>query len=40
MTMNFDDLNCGGQLRVGTGVVPAIKEGDTKIKNKTFTYAK
>ena len=26
MTMNFDDINCGGQLRVGTGVVPAIKE--------------
>ena len=36
MTMNFDDLNCGGQLRVGTGVVPAIKEGDTKINGSMY----
>ena len=24
--MNFDDVNIGGQLKIGTGVVPAIKE--------------
>ena len=31
MSWNFDDLVVGGQLRVGTGIVPAIKEGDEKI---------
>jgi len=31
MSFNFDDLSCGGQLQVGTGVVPAIGVGDTKI---------
>ena len=31
MSWNFDDLVIGGQLRVGTGIVPAIKEGDEKI---------
>jgi len=31
MSWNFDDLQVCGQLRVGTGIVPAIKEGDTKI---------
>ena len=36
MTMNFDDINCGGQLRVGTGVVPAIKEGDQKINGSMY----
>ena len=36
MTMNFDDINCGGQLRVGTGVVPAIKEGDTRINGSMY----
>ena len=29
--MNFDDVNIGGQLKIGTGVVPAIKEGDERI---------
>ena len=28
MSYNFDDINVGGQLKVGTGIVPAIKEGD------------
>ncbi len=31
MSWGFDDINCGGRLQVGTGVVPAIKEGDEKI---------
>ena len=31
MSWNFDDIQVGGQLRVGTGIVSAIKEGDTKI---------
>ena len=29
--LGFDDINCGGRLQVGTGIVPAIKEGDEKI---------
>ena len=29
--MQFDDLNVGGQFKVGTGVCPAIKEGAQKI---------
>ena len=31
MSFNFDDISCGGQLQVGTGVCPAIKVGDSKI---------
>jgi len=31
MSFTQDDVNVGGQLRVGTGIVPAIKEGDNKI---------
>jgi hypothetical protein len=31
MSWGFDDTNVGGRLQVGTGVVPAIKEGDEKI---------
>ena len=27
----MDDVQVGGQLRVGTGIVPAIKEGDERI---------
>ena len=34
--MQFDDVNVGGQLKVGTGIVPAIKEGDTKINGSAF----
>ena len=29
--MQFDDVNVGGQLKVGTGVCKAIKEGNNKI---------
>ena len=31
MSWLFDDSNVGGRLQVGTGIVPAIKEGDEKI---------
>ena len=31
MSTNLDDLNIGGQLQVGTGIPPAIKQGDEKI---------
>ena len=31
MACGMDDVIVGGQLRVGTGLVPAIKEGDEKI---------
>ena len=31
MSLSFDDLVIGGQLRVGTGICPPIKEGDYKI---------
>ena len=31
MSWGFDDISCGGQLQVGTGIVPAIKQGDEKI---------
>ena len=30
MSYNLDDVNVGGQLKVGTGIVPAVKEGDEK----------
>jgi len=36
MSQHFDDLNVGGQLKVGVGIVPAIKEGDTKINGSMF----
>ena len=31
MAFGFDDLQIGGQLRVGMGICPAIKEGNSKI---------
>ena len=31
MSFAFDDVSCGGQLQVGTGVVPSIGIGDNKI---------
>ena len=34
MAWGMDDCIVGGQLRVGTGLVPAIKEGDEKIKKE------
>ena len=35
--MDFkDDISVGGQLRVGTGICPAIKEGDQKINGSAL----
>ena len=31
MSVGWDDVNVGGQLKVGTGICPPIKEGDEKI---------
>ena len=31
MAWGMDDCIVGGQIRIGTGIVPAIKEGDTRI---------
>jgi hypothetical protein len=36
MSCGFDDLNIGGQLKVGQGFVPAIKEGNSKINGSAF----
>jgi hypothetical protein len=36
MSFTKDDVNVGGQLKVGTGIVPAIKEGDQKINGSAF----
>ena len=38
--MDFkDDISIGGQLRVGTGICPAIKEGDQKINGSAMEGA-
>jgi len=37
MSFNLDDVNIGGQLKVGTGIVPAIKEGATKINGSMYS---
>tara|TARA_B000000437_G_scaffold116636_2_gene84829 strand:+ start:209 stop:973 length:765 start_codon:yes stop_codon:yes gene_type:complete len=34
--MQFDDVNIGGQLKIGTGIVPAIGEGPVKINGSAF----
>ena len=34
--MNFDDLNTGGQLTVGTGVCPAVGVGDKRINGSMY----
>ena len=36
MSFNLDDANFGGQVKVGTGIVPAIKEGANKINGSMF----
>jgi hypothetical protein len=36
MAYNFDDAVVGGQLKIGAGIVPAIKEGDKKINGSMF----
>ena len=36
MTMNLDDVNVGGQLKVGSGVVPAVGEGNKRINGSVY----
>ena len=36
MSLCQDDVTVGGQLKVGVGVVPAIKEGDQKVNGSAF----
>tara|TARA_Y100001970_G_scaffold285277_1_gene404500 strand:- start:9872 stop:10669 length:798 start_codon:yes stop_codon:yes gene_type:complete len=36
MSMNLDDVQVGGTLRVGTGVCPAIKDGDEGINGAVY----
>jgi len=36
MSFNLDDANFGGQVKVGTGIVPAIKEGANKINGSMY----
>ena len=36
MSYNVDDLNVGGQLKVGTGVNGAVQEGPEKINGSAF----
>ena len=36
MSFNFDDQNIGGQLKVGTGICPAIGEGATKVNGSAL----
>ena len=31
MSFNLDDANVGGQIKVGTGIYPAIGEGVTRV---------
>ena len=34
--MNLDDVNVGGQLKVGSGVVPAVGEGDKRVNGSIY----
>ena len=36
MSYNVDDINVGGQLKVGTGVCAATGEGDTRINGSAM----
>ena len=36
MSFNLDDLQIGGTLRVGTGVCPAVKDGDEGINGAVY----
>ena len=36
MSFNLDDVNTGGQLKVGTGICPAIGEGATKVNGSAL----
>lgn len=36
MSFNLDDVNTGGQLKVGTGICPTTGEGATKINGSAM----
>ena len=36
MTFNLDDVNVGGQLKVGSGVVPAVGEGNKRVNGSVY----
>ena len=36
MSFNLDDVQIGGTLRVGTGVCPAVKDGDEGINGAVY----
>ena len=36
MSFNLDDVNTGGQLKVGTGICPATGEGATKVNGSAM----
>ena len=36
MSFNLDDVNVGGQLKVGSGVVPAVGEGNKRINGSVY----
>ena len=36
MSFNLDDVQVGGTLRVGTGVCPAVKDGDEGINGAIY----
>ena len=36
MSFNLDDVNVGGQLKVGSGVVPAVVEGDKRVNGSVY----
>ena len=36
MSFNLDDVQIGGTLRVGTGVCPAVKDGDEGINGAIY----
>ena len=36
MSFNLNDVNVGGQLKVGSGVVPAVGEGDKRVNGSVY----
>ena len=36
MSFNLDDVNVGGQLKVGSGVVPAVGAGDKRVNGSVY----
>ena len=37
MSFNLDDANVGGQLKVGSAIVPAIGEGATRVNGSMYS---